>query len=176
MPIWLLSWWLLAEWRTTRKWPQLVGLAAVVGWGAITRPLTTLVLALPIAFVVVADVVRDRRWLPLAAALGVGCGVLGLLPLWSANTTGNWKLTPLTLYTRTYIPWDHPGFGLDTTAPLRTLRPDLLQVDSVFEALNREHTVRALLVFWSNDFARLPRTPTMIGEKRSWCSPWWGCA
>ncbi len=142
--IWLLSWWLLVEWRTTRKWPLLVALGAVVGWGAITRPLTTLVLVVPIAVVVLTDVARDRRWISLGAALAVGCGVLGLVPLWSANTTGDWKETPLTLYTRTYIPWDHPGFGLDPTAPQRTLRPDLLQVDSVFEALNRQHTVRAL--------------------------------
>ena len=110
--VWLISWWLLIEWRTSRRWSPLLALAAVVGWGAITRPLTALVLAVPLGVIIVRDVARDRRWAQLAGALVVGGSVLTLIPLWSANTTGDWTLTPLALYTRrTYIPWDHPVLG-----------------------------------------------------------------
>jgi hypothetical protein len=43
--------------------------------------------------------------------------------LWSARTTGDWRLTPQALYTRDYLPYDKPGFGVDTTPPARKLLP-----------------------------------------------------
>lgn len=142
--VWMVSWWLLMEWRARKRWPLLVGLATTVGWGAITRPLTTVALAIPIAVVVLADIVRSRRFAQLGPAFVVGAAMVAVIPVWSSHTTGDWTLTPLALYTRTYIPWDHPGFGLDTTPPVRALRPDQILPDTVYKTFNREHTVRAV--------------------------------
>lgn len=119
--MWLLSWWTLLEWRETRRRSWLLALAAAMGWGAITRPLTMLAFAVPIGFVVLRDVVRHRLWRDLGLALGLGTAVLGIIPLWSAKTTGDWRLTPQTLYTRDYLPFDKPGFGVDDTPPARQL-------------------------------------------------------
>lgn len=115
--LWLISWWTLLEWRETRNRRWLLALAAAIGWGAITRPLTMLAFAIPIGIVVVRDVVRSRAWTDLALATCVGIATLSIIPLWSARTTGNWRLTPQTLYTRQYLPFDRPGFGIDTTPP-----------------------------------------------------------
>lgn len=119
----LASWWCLLEWRETRKrsWIALIGLA--LGWGAITRPLTILAFALPIAVVVVADVVRYKRWPDAPIALAACIAVFAIVPLWNARTTGDRGLTPLDLYTRDYIPFDKLGFTPDTTPPRRPLSP-----------------------------------------------------
>jgi 4-amino-4-deoxy-L-arabinose transferase-like glycosyltransferase len=119
----LASWWCLLEWRETRKrsWIALLGLA--VGWGAITRPLTMLAFGIPIAAIVISDVIRYRFWLEAPIALGGCLAVLAIVPLWSARTTGDRALTPTALYTRDYLPFDKPGFTPDTTPPRRAQSP-----------------------------------------------------
>jgi hypothetical protein len=121
--LWLCSWWALLEWRATRRRGWLLALAGAIGWGAITRPLTMLAFAIPVGIVVVRDVARTNRWSDLSLAVGLGMAILGILPLWSAKTTGDWRLSPLTLYTRDYLPYDKPGFGIDRAPPRRALSP-----------------------------------------------------
>ncbi|HEY9225938.1 MAG TPA: hypothetical protein VIP11_04780, partial [Gemmatimonadaceae bacterium] len=115
--------WALLEWRETRKARWLLALAAAVGWGAITRPLSMLAFAIPVGVVVIHDVARLKLWRDFAGAFALGTLFLAILPLWSAQTTGNWRLTPQTLYTRDYLPYDKPGFGVDKTRPARLLTP-----------------------------------------------------
>lgn len=142
--LWLAGWWALLRWRETNDKRWLLALAACIGWGAITRPLTMLAFALPIAPVVLWTVVRRREWRDLLLALALGTSLLAILPLWSSRTTGHALTTPLALYTRQYMPWDIPGFGLDSTPPLRLLPRDLAKVDSLFVGLHTAHTVGAL--------------------------------
>ncbi|MEP6493458.1 MAG: glycosyltransferase family 39 protein [bacterium] len=119
--LWFLSWWSLLQWRDTRQRRWLLALAAAIGWGAITRPLTMLAFAVPVGILVMRDVVRLRLWKDFGLAVALGTLVLGVIPLWSARTTGNWRVTPLTLYLRDYLPFDKPGFGVDSTPPARAL-------------------------------------------------------
>ena len=119
--MWILSWWALLRWRETRRGRWLLAVAAAIGWGAITRPLTMLAFAVPVGIVVVRDVVRLGLWRDFAAAFALGTVILGVIPLWSAETTGDWKLSPHALYTRDYLPFDKPGFGIDSTKPARPL-------------------------------------------------------
>jgi hypothetical protein len=136
--LWLVSWWALLEWRDSRNSKWLLTLATAIGFGAITRPLTMLAFAIPVGVVVVRDVARLRLWRDFALACGVGVLILGVIPLWSVQTTGNWRVTPLTLYQRDYLPYDKPGFGLDTTPPTRPLNP----VNAfTYSEYNREHAV-----------------------------------
>lgn len=121
--VWFVSWWALLEWRATRRRRWLLALAAAVGWGAITRPLTMLAFAVPIGAVVVRDVARNKLWRDLALALALGIALLCIIPLWSARTTGDWRLTPQQLYTHDYLPYDKPGFAVDRTPPARPLSP-----------------------------------------------------
>ncbi len=122
---WLAAWWALLEWRATRRPAWMVALAVAVGWGAITRPATMFVFAIPLGVVVVRDVIRDRRWGHLAIGVGTGAVVLAILPLWSGETTGDWRVSPLALYTRQYVPFDVPGFSVATTPPERDLPPEM---------------------------------------------------
>jgi hypothetical protein len=138
----LASWWFLLNWRETQKGRWLLLVALAVGWGAITRPLTMLAVALPIGVVVVRDTARYRTWRDLGLAVLVGIGVLSILPLWSAQTTGSWRLSPLTQYRHDYLPFDKPGFTADTTAPRRasTMDPVLRSMYGHFIEQHRDHT------------------------------------
>jgi hypothetical protein len=116
-----------------------VAVALCTGWDAITRPLTGLAYALPIAFVVLRDVVRLRAWRPIAIAFAAGTAVVSILAIWSANTTGDWRLTPQTLYTRMYMPYDVPGFGMDSTPPRHSVTPELVQLNNVYSSYHVTH-------------------------------------
>lgn len=142
----LLSWLALLRWHETcsRRWLLLVALA--VGWCAITRPLTALAFAIPIGIVVLRDVSRTRRWKDLALATLVGTAVLAILPLWSARTTGNWRLTPIELYRQDYMAYDKIGFHVDTTPPRRGETPVLKTLNDYFLSAHKQQTVGRLPV------------------------------
>ena len=142
----LASWWFLLHWRETRRRRWLILVALAVGWGAITRPLTMLAVAVPIGIVVIRDTVRHRTWRDFLLALLVGIGVLSVLPLWSARTTGSWRLTPLTLYRHDYLPFDKPGFTADATPPRRvsSMNPVLRSMYDHFMAQHRDHSADAV--------------------------------
>jgi hypothetical protein len=139
--LWLLAWWLLLQWRTRHEDRWLVALGLCLGAGAITRPLTMLVFALPVAVVVARDAMRRRRWRDILVPLGATGAVLLVLPVWCERTTGQWTETPLHRYTEDYIPWDHPGLGFDSTPPRRALPPDLQVVVDEFAPIYRAHTL-----------------------------------
>lgn len=123
--LWLLGWWALDRWLATSQGRWLGLLSFCVGWGYITRPLTTIAFALPAGFVVLRRIVRRRSWKALLLGPFPGIAVLLLLPLWSARTTGDVWVSPLEKYTRDYLPYDKPGFILDDTPPRLELPPDL---------------------------------------------------
>lgn len=135
----LLAWWALLRWREEGRRSWLLVVAACLGWGAITRPLTMLVFALPVGVVVLKEVARRRSWRDLASAFAVGTLFLAVIPLWS-RSTGDLGMTPLSHYTRAYMPWDRLGFLLDTTPPLRTV-PENMQPDiEDFRGVHAEYT------------------------------------
>jgi 4-amino-4-deoxy-L-arabinose transferase-like glycosyltransferase len=141
---WLAGWYALLEWRTNRRLRWLLAVALCTGWCVITRPLTGLAYAIPVGIVVLVDVIRQRRWRDLALALAAGCVVLAIIPLWSARTTGDWRVTPLQRYTQDYMPYDLPGFGLITTPPARALNPEFVHLNEVFSAFHPNHQPAAL--------------------------------
>ena len=143
---WLLAWWALLEWRATRRTRWMVVLALSIGWGAITRPATMFVFAIPVGLVVVRDVMATKRWRQVAIGVATGVLVLGVLPLWSAETTGSWRTTPLALYTRQYLPFDVPGFTLDETPPQRGLPPEMERMRSRLHDVKKDQVVMPIAV------------------------------
>jgi dolichyl-phosphate-mannose-protein mannosyltransferase len=142
---WLVAWWCLLGWRDQGRQGWLVGVAAAAGLVAVTRPLTALALAIPIGLVVLRDRSARRSWRDLGLAIGVSTACVALVPFWSARTTGSPFLTPLELYTRVYVPFDKPGFGLDTSArPVRAVPRDMAITNQSFREEHRAHTVAAL--------------------------------
>jgi hypothetical protein len=142
----LASWWALLNWRDSRRSRWLMLLALAVGWGAITRPLTMLAFALPIGILVIRDTLRLRAWRDFALALLLGIAVLSILPIWSAKTTGSWRLSPVAVYRRDYLPFDKPGFRADTTAPHRaaSMDPVLRAMYDHFMTARKEQTADAV--------------------------------
>jgi hypothetical protein len=146
--LWLVGWWALLDWYETGRRGALLTVAACVGWSAITRPLTALAFAIPVAIVVLRRTATRRDWRNLGLAAALGSVILGLIPLWNVGTTGDWRLTPYALYARQYFNFGMPGsFGLDTTAataPERSLPPDMQRFDAEQRDMVRSHTVAAL--------------------------------
>lgn len=141
---WLAGFLALLEWRESRRPAWLVAVAISTGWCVITRPLTGLAYAIPVGAVVLHDVIRWRRGRDFALAIAAGMLVLAIIPLWSARTTGDWRVTPLQRYTSDYMPYDLPGFGMITTPPARALNPEFVHLNEVFSAFHPGHTLRAL--------------------------------
>jgi hypothetical protein len=142
--LWLLGWWALLEWREKRAERWLIVIAGCVAWMAITRPLTAVAFAIPLAVIVVWDTVRSRQWRQLVRPVLLGLAVLSLLPLASARVTGDWRESPYTLYAKSYLPFDKLGFGLDTATAERALPADMKEMVKVFGPLHADHTVRHL--------------------------------
>lgn len=141
---WLAGWYALLQWRSTRALRWLLAVAFFTGWCAITRPLTGVAYAIPVAVVVLRDVVSGRRWRDFALAFAMGLAVLSIVPIWSAHATGDWRLTPQTLYTRMYMPYDVPGFGLSTTPPAHAITPDLALLNQAYSSVHVDHLPSAL--------------------------------
>ncbi|MBX6331492.1 MAG: glycosyltransferase family 39 protein [Gemmatimonadaceae bacterium] len=142
--LWLLGWWALLEWRDTGAREWLLLLAACVGWGAITRPLSWLLFAIPVAVVVLPRLVRRRAWSDLGWATLVGLGALAILVLWCLHTTGRPFETPYALYSRVYFPSDVMGFGASNAAPLRHLPEDMQHFNAWVVASHSEYTLARL--------------------------------
>ena len=139
----LLAWWALLRWREGGGRAWLVAVAVCIGWAADTRQLTAVVFAVPVAFVVLKEVGRRRSWGELAWGMLAGTLVLGLTPLWSAETTGSWRRSPRAAYTEAYMPWDRLGFGLDTTPATRPLPPELDALAGYFKDIHEAYTPAA---------------------------------
>ncbi|HMC54410.1 MAG TPA: hypothetical protein VKH19_04505 [Gemmatimonadaceae bacterium] len=140
------AWWSLLSWRESRLRRWLLLVAFCVGWCAITRPLTALAFAIPIGVVVLRDMNSARRWNDFAAAVAVGMAVLMILPLWSAKTTGNWRLTPIELYRQDYMAYDKIGFTVDTAAPRRGETPVLKALNDYFLSAHHQQSFTRLPV------------------------------
>jgi len=143
-PLWLATLYFLLEYRARRGTWHIISLAACLAMMAITRPVTALALAVPVGAVVVRDVWRARAWKPFTVATIVGTAVVSLLPLQNRHTTGDWRLSPLVAYSRTYAPFDLPGFGYDSTQPVAALPPDLHATRAYLTEARRRHTLHAL--------------------------------
>jgi hypothetical protein len=142
---WMLGWYALLRWLEDDRQRWLLLVAASIGIGFLTRPLTMLVFALPIGGVVLTRVARRRSWRELAAPFGVGFACLGIWFLWCQRTTGSPLHTPWALYTRDYIPDDAMGFGLTGLQPLRPLNPDMALFNEQFvQAMHKYYTLASV--------------------------------
>jgi hypothetical protein len=136
--LWLAAWWALVRWRETRRWGWMAVLALATGWGAISRPATMFVFAIPIGVIVISDTIRGKHWRDLAIGLACGTLVLGVIPFWSARTTGDWRETPLAVYTRQYLPFDVPGYVVRDTPPERAVPPEMERVRGFLREIKAE--------------------------------------
>lgn len=137
---WLLGWWALYDWYLRPRRRTLLLLSACIAWALITRPLTGLVFAVPAIGVAVWSARRRGLMTEIGYAVLLGAAVMLIVPVWSKFTTGRWTQTPQSLYTRTYMPWDVIGFGVDTTPPLRLMPANQTPEIQAFMGFHEAHT------------------------------------
>jgi hypothetical protein len=138
--LWLLGWWALLEWRRTKSNRWLLVLAASIAWMGITRPVTAIAYALPIAAVVLVDLFRSREWRQLVRPVLVALAIVAIVPLWNARTLDDWRKLPYSEYSNVYFPYDMVGFGVNDAPPQRALSPDMQEFARVFKQQHREYT------------------------------------
>jgi hypothetical protein len=136
------AWYGLWRWRADRRRRWLLLVALSLGWCAITRPWSALAFALPIGVVVLRDVWQTRRWRDLVAAMVLGACVVSILPLWAWGTLGDWRRTPQLEYTRDYMPFDFPHFGVVNAKPRLTPPPDVAAVNAMLLDVEKQHTLK----------------------------------
>jgi hypothetical protein len=83
-----------------------------------------LALGAPLGFVIVRRLIATGQWRTALVPVGVAVVLLSVGPIWNHETVGRWTADPYPLYSRTYFPFDKPGFGVDPAAPLRAV-PEL---------------------------------------------------
>ena len=142
--LWLGTFYFLLEYHTHRRSWALVAMGACVGMLAITRPVTAVALAIPVGIIVMRDVWRARAWRPLVFAMFVGTAIVTMLPLQNRMTTGDWRLSPLVVYSTRYTPFDFPAFGYTAPRDVAPLPPDLDSVRTFLSEARRQHTLPAL--------------------------------
>jgi hypothetical protein len=108
---WVAGWWALLRWRDDPRTRWLVLLSTLAAWCAITRPLTAVAYAIPTGTAALVLVRRRRAWRAASIALVAGMAIIMILPLWSWRTLGTPLHTPYVAYDRTYLPFEHLGFG-----------------------------------------------------------------
>jgi len=148
---WLGAWWGLLRWRESTRAKHLWIVAISVALCGVTRPLTGVALALS-AGVYIALVTARRDGLRAPTLLRVArpfaataaCAFV-LVMLWSWQSTGDPRVTPLALYTRSYVPFDRLGFGArDDERPSARLPWDQRVTSESFYEEHRLHTVSSL--------------------------------
>jgi hypothetical protein len=144
--LWLASWWALLRWRDSSRERWLCLYAFFVGWGVLTRPLTMFLFAVPLGAVVLTLAIRRSAWKQVFHALGIGSLILLVIPIWCYKTTGNWLTTPLSVYTRAYMPYDLSRFGIAQGPPTRQLPSDLASVNRLLESIHDSHEATPLSV------------------------------
>ena len=117
-------------WLDTARVRYLLVASAALAWGFEARPLTMIALAAPLIFVIVRRAVHTRRCRPLVGPVLIAMLVLAVGPLWNRQTLGAWLSDPYPYYSKVYFPFDKPGFGVDTTPPLRQVPRELAGMDA----------------------------------------------
>ncbi|HEV7705846.1 MAG TPA: glycosyltransferase family 39 protein [Gemmatimonadaceae bacterium] len=142
--LWMLGWFALVRWLEDDRPKWLNLLAFAIGLGFLTRPVTMVVFALPVAVVVLVRIARRKEWRELVQPFGVGFVFLGIWCLWCQRTTGSPLRAPYGLYSRYYFPDDVMGFGLTGLQPLRHLNPDMALFNEYVQLLHKDYTLANL--------------------------------
>ena len=125
--LWMLGWYALLRWLEDDRTLWLNVLAASIGFGILTRPVTMVVFALPVALIVIGRISRRGAWRDLKTPIALAVVTVGVWTLWCQRTTGNPLQAPYGLYSRYYFPDDVMGFGLTGLHPLRAPNPPMTE-------------------------------------------------
>ncbi|MEP7064588.1 MAG: glycosyltransferase family 39 protein [Gemmatimonadota bacterium] len=142
--LWMLGWYALLRWLHEEQPKWLAWLAFSIGLGFLSRPVTMVIFAIPVAVVVLRRIAMRNSWKELRLPFGIGFAFIGIWMLWSQRTTGNPFFAPYGLYSRYYFPDDVMGFGLTGQQPLRPLNADMALFNEYVKILHKDYTLATL--------------------------------
>jgi hypothetical protein len=126
--LWIAWSWLAWRYRREGRRRDLVGVALLVAFAGITRPVTAIVLALPLVFVLWPRLRVVGAWRDFGVAFAAALPMCAVVPVWGHAVLGSWTTTPYAEYSPRTFPFDMPTLNTDWSPPPRELPPD-------FEAL-----------------------------------------
>jgi 4-amino-4-deoxy-L-arabinose transferase-like glycosyltransferase len=103
------------NWKASGRTYQLVAVLGSLAWIFLTRPLAAMALGAPIVLCVFVAARQRQLIRQVVFAMAIALPVLLLYFLWQERTVGDWMISPWAEYSRTYFPFDKPGFGVDPT-------------------------------------------------------------
>jgi len=131
------------RWRKAHGpgWAALMG--AMAGWGAITRPIDTIVVAIPIVIAILVELVRDRAarsniglWTAtVALAIAGAAPFLSLQIIFNIGVTGHASQTPYGYYIDRFQP--NTTYGFHELNPGATVQSTLPQKHDYYETFVR---------------------------------------
>jgi hypothetical protein len=106
--LFLWAWWLIGKWDADRRPVWLVLLSIAFAAGALTRPMTMLAIFVPAAIHLARKARGRGAFRNFALAVLAAVPVLAILPVWSYETLGTVRTTPLQRYIAEFMPFDRP--------------------------------------------------------------------
>ncbi len=142
--LWMLGWYALLRWTDDEQPKWLAWIAFSIGLGFLSRPVTMVIFAIPVAVVVLRRVAKRDAWKELQVPFGIGFAFIAIWMLWCARTTGSPFAAPYGFYSRVYFPDDVMGFGLTGQKPLRPLNADMALFNEYVKILHKDYTLATL--------------------------------
>jgi hypothetical protein len=123
--LWVAWSWLAWRYRREGRLRDLAVASVLVAFAGITRPVTAILLALPLVFVLWPRLRAPGGWRHAALAVAAGLPVCALVPIWSHAVLGSWTTNPYPEYSVRTYPFDMPMVAIDWSPPPRELPPDM---------------------------------------------------
>jgi hypothetical protein len=149
--LWLLTMLAMSTWWQRPSARSAMGVISGLALMGITRPMSGLMLALPVGGMMLFRSVREREWRGISQGMMAGILISAIVPLWMWRSTGALHEIPYSSYSRYYFPFDLPGFHVDTTPAIRALPPDMQVLGRWTRLLYQGHVPEAI---WGNFIAR----------------------
>jgi hypothetical protein len=140
--LWVVALALAWCWQRNRRAQYLILMFAVLAWAVITRPMTGVVLSVPLVIWVLWSLRHDMS--SLIMPVGAAGLVLLVIPLWGWMTLGSPLKTPYTEYARLYFPFDRIGFTFNDETPARQAPPEMVRYGRRLAGYFKSHTLTRL--------------------------------
>ncbi|HYN08019.1 MAG TPA: glycosyltransferase family 39 protein [Vicinamibacterales bacterium] len=142
--LWLVAILGLMRWGSSRRWLPLAVVGCSFGFMYLTRPLTAFALGLPAGVLIVMMAWKRNLWQQVLVTVAVVIPILAFELLWRHETMGDWRTHPYQEYSRQYLPFDRPGFGVDLTPAAKPRGPALQWIEERFSAEHARHQLSSL--------------------------------
>lgn len=166
--LWIAWSWLAWRYRRDGRPRDLALTAVLVALAGITRPVTGIVLSLPLIFVLWPRLRAPAGLRHAALAVAAALPVCALVPIWNHAVLDSWSTVPYAEYSARTYPFDMPTLDTDWSPSPRELPPDMeaLGNEQRRHFLNRSAADMPLQLFARLDRMASAALPADLGALR----------